>query len=692
MNMEVHLNIVAFLIVCGLHSAVLYSQEAQLPTPETLSSGWWDTLLNEEEGKTEERLVAFSRLIQGVARQVPPDRREEIQGLLDRAQANIQRFLELQETQGYSLSDPPASREMYTVEELLNVASKQRNLEREISIAKGDLARLEKTLERILHQIDSLYSQYGGSELQSLQRTELGLNLIVAVTHRAILNQKIRLTSERLANSERRLGWVQQEVLNASRRLSPETIDTKKLTSQIEEAKKEQNEFQQELLRKETEVEALEGQSLDIIRARVNVSRSLTSIVEIQARQALLDLLNESKTSTQAQKWVKDASSWKTELKDLKALADEWAGTLLTEERLLERLTGEQGELVQDTLSDIKDLDNRIYRANTLVGVILVKGIQELDWWSGLWKRAYLWLIHSFDTLLWVLTYPLMWMNDQPVNLIRIASAFLIFFLAYLGSKTLRSVFTQYVRRREHISNASIYAFNRVAHYVILSIGLVFALSFVGINFSKLLIIAGALSVGIGFGLQGIVNNFLGGLIVLFDRKIRIGDLVELGAGVMGHITEVNVQNTVIRTLTGHDVLVPNSDMITRQLTNWTLRDQFARFHIPFGVAYGSDKAVVKSAIESAARNIEETVTDHKTVANPSVWLVGFGDNSLNFELVVWVDFKKSRKRESSLRAAYFWEIETALKEHDIEIPFPQRDLHIRSGGFSMNEGEIRVD
>lgn len=204
------------------------------------------------------------------------------------------------------------------------------------------------------------------------------------------------------------------------------------------------------------------------------------------------------------------------------------------------------------------------------------------------------------------------------------------------------------------------------------------ALGAIGIDLTALAVFSGAVGVGIGFGLQSVFSNLVAGIILLFERSIKVGDFVELTEGIQGTVIEITIRSTLVRTNDNIDVLVPNSEFITKQMTNWTLRDAYRRLRIPFGVAYGTDKELVRKAGLEAANTVEHTLRDVKG-REPQVWLVGFGDSSLDFELVVWLK-PDAVMRPSAVNAAYCWEIESALKKHGIEIPFPQRDLHIKSG------------
>jgi small-conductance mechanosensitive channel len=204
------------------------------------------------------------------------------------------------------------------------------------------------------------------------------------------------------------------------------------------------------------------------------------------------------------------------------------------------------------------------------------------------------------------------------------------------------------------------------------------ALSAIGVDLTALAVFSGAIGVGIGFGLQSVFSNLVAGVILLFEHSIKLGDFVELADGTRGTVREITIRSTLITTNDNIDVLVPNSQFITSQMKNWTLRDAYRRWRIPFGVAYGSDKELVRQAGLEAADNVSYTLTGIAT-REPQVWLVGFGDSSLDFELVVWIG-PEAVMRPEAVNAAYCWAIETALVKHGVEIPFPQRDLHIRSG------------
>lgn len=233
-------------------------------------------------------------------------------------------------------------------------------------------------------------------------------------------------------------------------------------------------------------------------------------------------------------------------------------------------------------------------------------------------------------------------------------------------------------RSRTQRSTQALYLLEKLAGYGIVIAGTMMALSSMGLNLSSLAVFAGAIGIGIGLGLQGVVKEFVSGLFLIFDRMVTVGDYVEIeDAGVKGAIMEIGPRATRIRTNDNVNVLIPNSRFIEGPVTNWTLKGDTRRIHIPFGVAYGADRARVRDAVLSAARASPFTLPETEA-RKCQVWLVKFGDSALEFELLVWPT-QEAVKRPGAMHAAYTWLIADALDAAGIEVPFPQTDLRIRS-------------
>lgn len=237
-------------------------------------------------------------------------------------------------------------------------------------------------------------------------------------------------------------------------------------------------------------------------------------------------------------------------------------------------------------------------------------------------------------------------------------------------SRYVRFLLSEEVFSRRQTPPGESAALLTIVHYVVLGLGILMAGSAAGLTGTQLTVVAGALGVGIGFGLQAIVNNFVSGLILIFERPISVGDRVEVGT-YNGIIERIGIRASVLRTYAGAEIVIPNADLITREVTNWTLTDQRRRVDVPVGVAYGSDTEKVLEIMERVAR-MEPLVVEEPA---PIVLFRGFGDSSLNFMLFCWCNAADIFVAASQLSLAINREFAAA----GISIPFPQRDLHLRS-------------
>ncbi|MGB6295865.1 MAG: mechanosensitive ion channel domain-containing protein [Rivularia sp. (in: cyanobacteria)] len=208
--------------------------------------------------------------------------------------------------------------------------------------------------------------------------------------------------------------------------------------------------------------------------------------------------------------------------------------------------------------------------------------------------------------------------------------------------------------------------------YTLIALGSVVLLQIFGVDLSSLAILASALGVGIGFGFQDIAKNFGSGLVLLFERPIQVGDFIEVGK-YMGSVESIGARSVTIRTLDRVSIIVPNSRFLEDEVINWSHHNPVSRIHVPVGVSYSADVKIVKEALLKAGKNHPEVLS----VPQPQVLFTGFGDSSLDFELLVWIN---SPSHQVSIKSDICFRIEASLKEYKIEIPFPQRDLHLRTG------------
>jgi small-conductance mechanosensitive channel len=269
-----------------------------------------------------------------------------------------------------------------------------------------------------------------------------------------------------------------------------------------------------------------------------------------------------------------------------------------------------------------------------------------------------------------VMDYPIF--PSSGITVASLLALVLLFGLVVLAERVVRRYFVTRLLRRTHLEPAMQFALARVIGYALLGLGIYISLQMVGVNLNSLAFVAGAVGVGLGFGLQNIISNFISGLIILAERPIAIGDRVEIG-GVTGQVREISLRSTTVVTNDNMAIIVPNADFITQRVTNWSYEDPRVRFRIPFGVAYGTDLPKLRTLMLQVADEHPKALKDPK----PELFFVGFGDSSLNFELAVWSSESTISPRR--FQSDLFFAIEKRLRESGIEIPFPQQDLHVRT-------------
>ena len=276
------------------------------------------------------------------------------------------------------------------------------------------------------------------------------------------------------------------------------------------------------------------------------------------------------------------------------------------------------------------------------------------------------------------------------ISLGAVLGAAVVFVVAILGSRGLRVLLEEEVLPRLALGRGVANAVSTTAYYAVLLGGFFLAISAAGVDLSRFTILAGALGVGIGFGLQNVVNNFVSGLILLFERPIQVGDTIEIG-GLLGHVKRIGTRASTVRTYQGAEVIVPNGNLISTEVTNWTLSDPYRRVDLAVGVAYGNRPARVIEVLAQVFEGEPRILRDPK----PLVLFRGFGDSSLDFEVRFWARDPDTYLQLSSDVASHVYDL---LHEAGIEIPFPQRDLHLKSTPDSTSasasrreEGEVDV-
>jgi len=270
-----------------------------------------------------------------------------------------------------------------------------------------------------------------------------------------------------------------------------------------------------------------------------------------------------------------------------------------------------------------------------------------------------------------IFTMPMFEIGNSRYSLNLILTLILVIVAVFWVSRLLSNWIKHSVLRKVGMDRGTREVIAAFLRYLLTVLGFLIVLQTAGVNLSSLTLVAGVLGIGIGFGLQNLTSNFISGITLLLEQPFRVGDFIEVDK-LLGTVENISFRSTVVRTLDGVFVIVPNVRFVESNIINWSYRDPRCRLHIPVGVAYGSDTLLVTEALLDAARR------DNRVLADPSprVWFRGFGESSMDFELLVWIDKPPD---SDPIKSGLHFLIEREFRHRGIEVPFPQRDLHIRN-------------
>ncbi|MGC9350739.1 MAG: mechanosensitive ion channel domain-containing protein [Sulfurovum sp.] len=287
-------------------------------------------------------------------------------------------------------------------------------------------------------------------------------------------------------------------------------------------------------------------------------------------------------------------------------------------------------------------------------------------------------LTDTLNYFISLLFKPLFVFNEKAVNSADILKIVLIFVIGIFIAALYRRRVLRWSSRWIKATPMTAKLISNFGYYFIIVVTFLVAMNSVGIDLTSFSMFASALAIGIGFGLQTVVSNMVSGIIMMFERSVRVGDFVELSDTLRGTVTDMRIRSTVIKTLDNIDIVVPNSSFIQNNVVNLTLEDTMRRLHIPFGVAYGTKVDSVKEVIlEELSQSELKYYRGDNEERNPLIRMTGMGASSVDYELLVWIDWNS--QRQNATKSDFLILVYNALYKHGIEIPFPQMDVHLKS-------------
>jgi len=290
-----------------------------------------------------------------------------------------------------------------------------------------------------------------------------------------------------------------------------------------------------------------------------------------------------------------------------------------------------------------------------------------------IFQYFYAWQFDFFNWLPDVWRFQIFVVDNKPITLGKLTTGIILLFIGYFLCRNISRQVGGKVLLRLDIDESLRHTFQTITFYVLLIILTLFVLRLLNVPITIFTVLGGALAIGVGFGSQTIVSNFISGLIMMIERPVRVGDFVDVG-GLTGKVEHIGARSTRIKSLDNTHILVPNSTFLENNVVNWTLSDHIVRTKVDVGVAYGSSPRQVEKLLVQAVEQEEAALRDPK----PGVFFAGFGNSTLEFQVFFWVRFRnliQLRRVESELRYC----IEDLFRKHNVVIAFPQKDVHLDS-------------
>jgi potassium efflux system protein len=659
------------------------------PNPANLATDWWRFFVTDPP-LLKSRIEQFAETLKHLELEVAVAGKPDAQANIDHFNANLSAYLDARSKTAPKAPAPITLQSTYTIEEWLDIVHQQRTLDADLQSAQEDLLIDENRVKAAEQRFDSLTAAYQ----QTDDKLTPGIALMATWAKFAAKGEQLRLQKETLTVNNTYLAQVTQDIKTAEDRLFVSPAYVQQLKQEVQTKAQEfntaqANHTQLEAASNTGQLHGDESQAYMLLleqgirNATINAAIANTVLTREKIQLELAQLLMSKNTTVipGLSAELQDNSdiinqingklgAWHTETEREQARAEKSLAALLianaNQSNADVKLTQQYLTEVQNSLLALQRLDSQIQDAKLLTdkAQLLLTG-QQGALKHGL-EDIKIFSAQTWKVLFTNLSTSLFKIGESPVTTLGILRLLLIITLAWTLSHFVRRGLRHFAEWR-HGSVGFIYTLGRLTHYLILITGISIGLSSIGVDLSNFALIAGGLSLGIGFGLQAIFSNFVSGLIVLFERSLRIGDFVELSTGITGEVRAINVRSTLLTTQDMVEILVPNSEFVNGKVVNWTLNDASRRFHIPFGVAYGNDKQRVREAALEAAAKSPHTLKNYKG-REAEAWLIGFGDTSLNFELVVWL-LPQAVKKPQQVRADYYWELETALTKFGIQLP-----------------------
>ncbi len=673
------------------------------PNPLELERGWRH-YLEVDPHALEEHIPLFLDNLRDIVNESPL-KGEETEQLVNKIALELETLNQLKQEPPLPTPQLKSFQQSYPLDSLFDVSRILALKESELKASREAKERKIRLYDLLRRQRDRLFHTYETIPNRTAKKLLLGLEIIEKSIAFMIAQQEIDDLDRRIRISEEEREFLQEELAYAKNHIDVSDSQQIMIHEQKEEAEQEYAITDKALQQKEEEVLSSFSVQTNKERTKDNgiLQQELLAVSAEKAQkniqlliatmeETLLELFRNpeqfdlEELNTQVQQWndhvktVRDqADEWMLQAKEAQQAAGRALSLIDVDEQEAEsiQLIEYQKKIValsQKTFLEVQKLQIQLQDATLLLDMLNARLQTVLGRPTKILQDAWLWIVYlasffrnSFNRVLFSL-------GKTEITFSGVLYSILIVIVSFWLARLVVRMMTGWTAGQRAVQRSLMYRISRLVRYCIIALGIVIALSALGFDFSSFVLIIGALGVGLGFGLQDIFHNFLAGIILLGENHLKVGDFIELQDEQRGKIMAIHFRSTTILTNDGVEIIVPNKEMIGTRIVNWTLRDSYRRVHVPFVVAYQSDKDKVVMVVKEAAKQVSATL-QRSSQSEPNVFLQKLGDHGLEFELIVWVH-EKATTHNYVVMHQYLWAIESALRENNISIPYPQMDVH----------------
>ncbi len=659
-------------------------EQTTAPNPSSLTSNWWDYYNADSSETLSERKKATAELYQKIQNELPPDVRARLQPAFDRVLIQLQSLIDLKSLPPQPNVESPLPKKTPTFDEWVALIPQVLEKEKELEYLQIQTDLTKSSLKSGSKYVDTLFSAYLKEATDDPKRLEDGLRIIQARIVLAIERIQISNLSESIEGKKKRLTQLTQDLENLFGKINFSALSPDLFIDELKKAQEAENSSYNAFFLAYEASMAVNPESGDkeladqkMIEARILYETTKMKKVRIEILQLLTAIERREKGITR--KSIQEKSDrWQAASSDIEYEIPNWeASSEALLEQSLGRLRSNQNGFhlskmaSENAILNIQELKDEIFINQFLLDTLDVVSHKTafgffdtlLIWWdSGVnfIKQRVSWFNQSLFKI-----------GEIPVTPWGLIKVIIIVVAFYCAGKLSARGLIYFGSKQRTVAKASIYVFSKLSYYILFFLGIIIGGTVLGLDLTVLGYVAGALALWVGLSLQSIFHNFISGIIVLLTKMIRINDLIELESGEKGTVSSINLRTTIVETLTGSEMIVPNSEFVSKKFINHTLYLYVKRQHIPFRIGLDEDRDFVIQVVKEAAKKVEITSESRE----PEVWLLGYGDNYVKMELVVWVNIY-IQGNLAARDPQYFWALDVALRENNIKIPVPQTIIH----------------